>query len=332
MKSSILNIFYEEPDPDRWLPFDRYPRKFIRELLRGKPRPGGVMMVALELMKGLDRIGVQYRFNDYNYIDNHPDEIACIIGKPHLLFKRKWKNTIVFGAGVFSHPIEHQDLLVKMPNIKKILVPGNWMKEMFEPFYPGKVISWPVGIDTSKWQDLTNKNKEFDFLIYNKIRWNQSAMNNELVEPIKEYLIQHNYSFNEIVYGHYNHADLYEKLKKSKAVIFLCEHETQGIAYQQILATNTPIFAWDRGGYWEDPAYFPERVKYKPVSSVPYWDKRCGEKFKDYIEFKNKLVTFILNYKNNEFNSREYIIENLTLEKSATEYLNIINSINQNPE
>ena len=43
-------------------------------------------------------------------------------------------------------------------------------------------------------------------------------------------------------------------------MIFLCEHETQGIAYQQALSRNVPILAWDRGGDWQDPTYYPERV------------------------------------------------------------------------
>ena len=64
----MLNIFYEEPDPDRWIKFDRYPRKLIRRVIRGKDRPGGVMMVALGLMAGLDKLNVPYRFNDFSYI------------------------------------------------------------------------------------------------------------------------------------------------------------------------------------------------------------------------------------------------------------------------
>jgi len=27
-----LNLFYAEPDPDRWLPYDRYPRAMIKAL------------------------------------------------------------------------------------------------------------------------------------------------------------------------------------------------------------------------------------------------------------------------------------------------------------
>ncbi|MEQ1895767.1 MAG: hypothetical protein ABL971_00105 [Vicinamibacterales bacterium] len=64
-------------------------------------------------------------------------------------------------------------------------------------------------------------------------------------------------------------------------MIFLCEHETQGIAYQQALSSGVPLLAWDRSGNWKDPSYYPEQVRFEPVSSVPYWDERCGMKFAD---------------------------------------------------
>ena len=58
----LLNLFYEEPDPDRWISLDRYPRRMVRRLLRGKPRPGGQARVFLILCAGLDRsFAVSYR-------------------------------------------------------------------------------------------------------------------------------------------------------------------------------------------------------------------------------------------------------------------------------
>ena len=48
-----LNLFYQEPHADRWVKHDRYPRHIIRRLIRGKQRPGGVQMIALQLMAGL---------------------------------------------------------------------------------------------------------------------------------------------------------------------------------------------------------------------------------------------------------------------------------------
>ena len=322
-----LNIFYQEPDPDRWIKYDRYPRRWIRRFLRGKPKPGGVMMVAIELMKGLKKLNIPYRFNDFNYIDDHPEEIACIIGKPQLLFNRKWKNPILFGAGVYSHPTDCPKLFEVYPNVKKFLVPGNWMKEMCCPYYGDKVEAWPVGIDTAKW---TNKNKRqnliVDFLIYDKIRWELDESERDLLQVIINELKSKNLKYHIIKYGGYKHQDLVNELNISKAAIFLCEHETQGMAYQQILATNTPIIAWDRAGYWKDPSYYPE-IKYAPVSSVPYWDYRCGLKFKSPSTFAYVLEEFLTKYEEGAFFPREYIRENLSLEICTIKYVDIYKDV-----
>lgn len=323
-----INIFYEEPKHDRWFKYDRYPREIFRRILRGKARPGGVMMVALELMHGLDLLKTPYRFNDYQYAKKHPNELIGVIGKPQLIFEKRFKNPILFGAGVFSHPIDCPNLFELYPNVKKMLVPGPWMETMCEPYYPKKVKAWPVGIDSEKWSDkIKEENLSVDFLIYDKIRWDNCKYQDELVESLVQQLTEKGLSYHYIKYGAYEPADLINELRICKAVIFLCEHETQGIAYQQILSTNTPILAWDREEYWQDPAYFPNRVKYKPVSSVPYWDERCGLKFKDQHDFPNVLESFINKLENKGFEPRAYILANLTLEICAREYIEIYKSL-----
>jgi hypothetical protein len=326
MELKPLNLFYEEPDPDRWIKYDHHPRKLIRRIVRGKQRPGGVAMIAINLMKGLDKIEVPYRFNNYRHIKKHPEEIACIIGKPHLLFEKQWSNPVIFGAGVYSHPIECPDLFEQHPNVKRFLVPGEWMRKMCEPWYGNKVTAWPVGIDTGYWKPFTEE-KTFDFLIYDKIRWDHQQQETDLINPIAKLLEEQSCSYQFIKYGSYTHNELQNKLKASKAVIFLCEHETQGSAYQQILATGTPILAWDRGGYWQDPYYYPDKVKYQSVSSVPYWDERCGMKFTNADDFKEKLQLF--SNKLNSFKPRDYILENLTLEICAEKYLEIYRQVEQ---
>lgn len=325
----MLNLFYEEPNPDRWFKYDRFLRKIIRRLIRGKLRPGGVMMVALELMKGLDYLEIPYRFNDYRYAKSNPNELIGIIGKPHLLNEKKFKNPILFGAGIFSHPIDSPDLFEQFPNIKKVLVPGDWMQKMFEPYYGQKVISWAVGIDTNIWHPTDKNDAEYDFLIYDKIRWKYEQFDEDLITPIKSHLDKNRLTYTTIKYGSYNHRELQSKLKKTKAAIFLCEHETQGLAYQQILATNTPILAWDRGSFWEDPCYFPERVKFEPVSSVPYWDQRCGLTFRSIEDFPLLLGEFNKKLKDKFFSPRDYILQNLTLEICARKYVDIYNEISQ---
>lgn len=326
-----LNIFYEEPDPDRWIKFDRYPRKWIRRLIRGKERPGSIKMVALQLMKGLDLLQIPYRFNDYKYAKNHPEEIACIIGKPHVIDQYRWKNPIIFGAGIFSHPLSYPDLLTKHPNIKKILVPGPWVRNMFTPTYGNEmVVSWPVGIDTEYWKPQQTTTKTTDFLVYSKFLWDKEKNKSHFLTPLLKVLDHHKLSYKVITYGGYTHQTLKSELDNCKSVIFLCEHESQGMAYQQILSTNIPILAWDREDYWLDPSFYPDKVKFTPSSSVPYWDEICGVKFKSLADFETRLMVFLNKLRNDDFDPRAYILANLSLEKCAQGYYDIVNEIDEN--
>ena len=322
---SMLNLFYKEPDPDRWLRFDRYPRKIIRRLLRGAPRPGGQMRVYLNLRAGLDRLGVRYRANDYSYAKRNPGALACIIGKPFLLDEFRWKNPILFGAAVHSHPLDDPYLLERLP-IRKILVPGRWMMDMCKPYWGDAVDAWPVGIDTDRWSP-SGARKSIDILLYDKVLWEHARYEKTLIDPIRSHLRASGLTFEEIRYGYYQEDDFRAALARCKAMIFLCEHETQGIAYQQALASGVPILAWDRGGPWMDPAYYPHKANYGPVSSVPYWDDRCGHKFLNVEIFGEALETFIDAALSGEFNPREYILENLTLEKSARAYLDFVREV-----
>ena len=99
----VLNLFYEEPEGDRWLPFDRYPRRLARRVIRGPRRIGGQERMFLNLCEGLRRIGVKFHCNDYAHIRRHPHELACVVGQPIVLDKMSWRNPILFGAAVFSH-------------------------------------------------------------------------------------------------------------------------------------------------------------------------------------------------------------------------------------
>jgi hypothetical protein len=319
----MLNIFYVEPEGDRWFPYDRYPRRIIRRVVRGKSQPGGQKRMFLNLCTGLKKIRIGYRVNDYSYTLKHSDETACILGKPFVLDQVQWKNPIVFGPAVYSHPSDDPNLLRRLP-IRKILVPGEWMRRMCTPAWGDIVAEWPVGIDAELWKPSSFEDKTIDFLIYDKVMWEHDHYQDELIKPIHEILKQRNCSFTGLRYGYYREEQFHHLLARCKAMIFLCEHETQGIAYQQALSCGVPILAWDRGGYWQDPMYYPERVKFSPVSSVPYWDERCGLKFTSIVEFSSKLDEFLIQLKSGEFHPRDYILENLALEKCAHRYVELV--------
>jgi hypothetical protein len=197
---------------------------------------------------------------------------------------------------------------------------------MCEPYYGEAVSAWPVGIDTATWMWIRDTRKTSDFLIYDKVLWEHEKYEASLIEPIRQELRRRGFTYSEIRYGYYEEEVFRERLRSCKAMIFLCEHETQGIAYQQALACGIPILAWDRGGYWQDPEFYPHRVKFAPVTSVPYWDERCGRKFVHLAEFSEQLSVFWATLAN--YSPRDYILQNLTLEICARKYLGHFQNIN----
>lgn len=321
-----LDLFYDEPDPDRWLRFDRYPRRLLRRIVRGKRRPGGQTRVFLNLMAGLDEIGVAYRVNDYRHAVRHPEQLACIIGKPFVLDRIEWRNPILFGAAVFSHPTDDPDLFSRRP-VRKVLVPGPWMEAMCKPYWGERVEAWPVGIDTRLWHPVDPGEKTDAVLLYNKVLWDRPERESDLVQPIRDALAASGQPFVELRYGHYVEDDYRDALRSCRAMIFLCDHETQGIAYQQALSCDVPVMAWDLGGPWRDPTYYPHRVVFDPVSSVPYWDARCGKRFTDAAAFRASWHRFIEQVRAGIFRPREYILENLTLAACAERYVEIARAV-----
>jgi hypothetical protein len=279
------------------------------------------MRVFLNLRAGLDRIGIPYRINDYSFAANNPSHLACVIGKPFLLDQMDWRNPILFGAAVHSHPSDDPQLMERLP-VKKVLVPGPWMKDMCAPYWK-TVEHWPVGIDTERWCASPSSQKKFDVLLYDKVRWDHDDFEVSLLAPIRAFLRQSGRTFVEIRYGSYKEEEFFGHLSQCRAMIFLCEHETQGIAYQQALSCNVPILAWDRGGAWRDPAYFPNKVIFEPVTSVPYWDDRCGMKFKEEAEFGTQWNEFWNRFCTFDFRPRDYVLETLTLEICARRYVDI---------
>jgi glycosyltransferase involved in cell wall biosynthesis len=324
--TQVLNIFYEEPIGDRWLPGDRLPRAVVRRFVRGKPQPSGHRRVFINLCEGLKRLGIPYRVNDYGFARKNPDALACIVGKPAVLDKMGWRNPILFGASIYSHPIDDPNVLSRFP-IKKVLVPGLWMKDMFARSWGDVVESWPVGIATDLWKPSPVSEKKFDVLLYDKVRWRRDHFQERLIEPIRELLRVRGVSFVELRYGSYREEEFHKLLGASRSMIFLCEHETQGIAYQQALSCGVPIFAWDVQGPWTDPTYYPHRVVYESVTSVPYWDERCGLKFRDAKDFEAGWGTFWEGVAADRFNPRNYVLDNLTLERCSSAYARIAQSL-----
>ncbi|MBR1132800.1 glycosyltransferase [Bradyrhizobium iriomotense] len=324
----VLNLFFEERD-DRWFPGDRHIRPLLRRLVKGESFISGQRRVLLNLCAGLDRLGIRYRVNDYRYIQKHPEELACIIGRPFVLDWFKWKNPLLLGVAMYDHPVDAPARLNDL-QVKRVLVPCRWYADMFRPHWP-HVDAWPVGIDTDLWTPTPADRKSVDVLLYDKVRWNYERYEPELIEPIRRHLEASGRTVEVIRYGHYKEDDYKAALARCRSMIFLCEHESQGIACQQALSSGVPVFAWDRGGPWQDPKYFPHKVRYEGgVSSVPYFDARCGMTFTDAAAFISGWSEFWSHVSAVDFSPRDYVTENLTLERGALHYYEIAEAVMQN--
>ena len=326
MKS--INIFYEEPDPDRWIKFDRYPRRIIRKFIRGKAPVGGVQKWFINLVKGLDELDFPYEINNYRKLRRVRNEWALVIGKPQVLKKIPAHTNIIYGPGISSHPND-DNFWVADSNIRHIIISCEWFKIMYERDLPVEIpISiWPSGIETDLWKPVVAKEKCNKILIYDKIRWERDHYDKELISFIKAKLQVKGIGVEYIKYGEYKEDDFHNLLTQVDGMIFLCEHETQGFAYLQTLSCDVPILAWDRGSFWKDPSFYPHSVKFEPVTSVPYWEPTCGEKFKSSKDFESSFDTFWQNLNNGVYKPRNYILENFKLASRAKEYVDIVRSV-----
>jgi glycosyltransferase involved in cell wall biosynthesis len=321
--SRICLYYIREPEQDRWLPGDRYVRPIIRRIVRSTPCPGGVDKVFMNLCLGLDKLRISYEINlPFSKLEKQ-DRVGILGRGISCLNGYNQQNPIVAGIGLMTHPSEWSNLCEQYP-VVKYLQHSHWANEVYKPYFGHRCTIWSVGIDTESWQSTSSDYKSVDFLIYNKIRWDYDQRVVDLLEPICNTLTQKKLSFEQLRYGFYQPRDYRQALKRCRAMIFLCEHESQGLAYQECLSSNIPILAWDQGECL-DPNRFKWEMPYIPATSVPYWNKGCGVKFKNMSEFPTKLEEFLNKLEHQQFSPRQYILENLTLEKCARNYIEILN-------
>jgi len=316
--------FRMERRKDRFIPGDRYIIPIIKKIL-GKTRVSGVKKVLVNLCKGFDLLNIDYDVNlPFNKIK--PGEPVVVLGSgKYALQGYKQPNPVIAGIALMTHPSEWPSLFKDYP-VAKYLQHSNWANNVYIRYYGNENCDcWPAGIETEKWKPI-DKPKTLDFLIYNKIMWNSEKQEQELRLPVLKKLDSLGLSYKEIKYGHYNEAEYLDLLKECKAMIFLCEHESQGFACCEALSMNVPVFAWDQG-FWLDPNRFIWNDPVVPATSVPFFNETCGMTFKNIDDFEHLISSFWFGVNEGKFHPRDYILKNISLEKSAERMIEIIKSV-----
>lgn len=273
--------------------------------------PGGVVK---GLLKGLERLQIEVvsKPSDADYIGS--------LQHPGAFYEQLPANTLM-GPNLFVLPSEAPEICNKFSNF---VVPSQWVKDLysqpiFESMQNKEIDIWSVGIDTNEWKpNITLKiesESQLDCFVYYK---NRSQQDLALVYKICKH---YNLNFEIIEYGSYKEEQLKSLCDRSKFAILLTGTESQGIAYMNILSTDTPCFVFNKQKW----VYENDKSINAPASSVPYFDKRCGEISPD-VNLA-LFETFMDNVNNKQYVPRDYILENHTLEMSAKKYIELLKKV-----
>ena len=315
----VILLFYQEFEKDKFFKYDRYLKRIVRPVYnfmhrRQKKTGFGVWFELLK--RALEKQSWIVRTNDYALARKHPEYPVGLVGFPTLLDRWNLPNPAILGPALYDHPMLAPHLM-EDPRFRIYLTVAQWSYDVFQPVYGKACMRWYAGIDIDEWKDTSSLPKDIDFLIYDKIRWNHDRLAVELLQPIEDRLNRRELRTQMVRYKYYDHAAYRRLLQRSRAMLFLCEHETQGMAYQEALASNVPILAWDNG-YWLDPLWQRVGTKMIPASSVPFFSAECGDRFVDLADFDQALDRFLRGM--NTFQPRKYVLENLSMRQSAEIY------------
>lgn len=250
---------------------------------RGKQVETGFYVAFLALVDGLRQLGCDVRINDFAAARARPDYPIGLAGYPSVLDQVDLPNPVIFGPGDPGYP-DSAGEWARQPKVRFIIQPSPWFVDYYRPYCGDKMLCCPVGIDVAALPDRQGAAKTIDVLIYDKIRWHRET----LVAAVRGRLIAAleaaGRSYQVLQYGQHTQEAYFAALARSRSMAFLCEHETQGLACEEALAMNVPVFAWDEGKL-ADPLQQPFASPDMRVSSVPYFDDTCGTTFElDHLE------------------------------------------------
>ncbi len=320
LDDNVVLLFYQDYEHDTLFKHDRYVKRLVRPLyhrITKKQKVSGFLVWFRLLTQALRAQGYSVRVNDYALARKHPTYPVGLVGYPHLL--RHWTrpNPAIIGPGFFDHP-KDAPTVMDDPRFRYYIVTCAWMEQLFKPFYGERCVQWHAGMDIGAWPNTQAQSKTIDVLVYDKIRWNRDTYEPHLLQPVLQALAARGLNHHTVRYGQYDHETYKQLLGRSRSMLFLCEHETQGMAYQEALASNVPILAWDNG-FWLDPRRPQWEIEPVPASSVPYWSAECGERFRTAAEFEEALDTFWA--KLPRYQPRRYVERELSFARSADTYM-----------
>jgi hypothetical protein len=207
----------------------------------------------------------------------------------------------------------------KIFNLKKgiYIQPSLWVKELWGNVknIPVHFFPFPVEIDKFKHDKDISEKKEV--IIYFKRRSPKE------LTYLKEFLDNKKINYHLFSYNDkYNEENYLKILKNTKYMLVLDAHESQGFALEEAMSCNVPLLVWNvKFLNQEEGCNYPKVY----ATTIPYWDERCGEFFFEKEKFEETFEKFINNL--NNYKPREFILENLSVEKCSKLFEDIIKDL-----
>ena len=201
--------------------------------------------------------------------------------------------------------------------------PSEWVVQLWKNMGAEQYLSiksLPFSVDTNKFaptnKDETENTEKTEVFVYHKDRHPRE------LEILKSFLNYKKITYKLFDYAKkYNEIDYLQCLKNAKYGIWLGRHESQGFALEEALSMNVPLLVWETKFMSQEYGYNYNDI---PCSTIPYWDKRCGEFFYNYKELEETFNAFQTKLKAKEYSPRQYIMDNLSSEKCAERLMELI--------
>jgi hypothetical protein len=225
----------------------------------------------------------------------------------------------IFGPHFSVFPEINQMNMIRRTNVTYIH-PSEWAAKVWRdnPLCKNiKVEPLPFGVDVERFKDCKSISERDRVFVYFKNR------NPQLLSILQSFLNSKNIGYQLFNYDiKYDENDYIECLKNAKYGIWLGRHESQGFALEEALSMNVPLLVWNVTSMNEE---YRSSYNNIPASVIPYWDERCGEYFYNVNDLENIFNIFIS--KLETYRPREYILENLTMEKCEQKLIQLIQNI-----
>ena len=267
----------------------------------------GPHKVVDNLIKSLEQEKIEYAINEEKYEHNFLIQYDAIAHEKHSKIEQE---TTIIGPQVWLFDGYGQFLIENQNYYKKLIAPSQWVKDKFINKFnlpENKVAVWPVGIE-----EFDNvREPSYDCLIYFKRR------DDSELSAVKKFLVDRGLSYRMVEYGGYDEVGFRNLINQAKFCFLINGTESQGIAVQEIMSMGVPIIAWDIKEWLDQGEAY--RV---PATSVPFWDKRCGEKFYNIDKLEETFGDFYARI--NDYDPKAYVKENLSFESSIKTLLDIL--------